>query len=205
MAHKNKYPGVYARWKTLWIRYTDASGKQVRESTELPVGQERAAYAMLKGIQARIRAAARAVEELESDGPILLEAYSLRWAVRRKERGIASASDDETRLKLHVLPFLIDGVPFGAMRLDDVQPLHIRDLVRHLIAVSDPTTKLAPLSIRNIYGMLHTLFVDAKVEGLIVSNPCELPREELPKRRDKDATWRASAVFAHSEVEKVDL
>src|SRR5262245_9164363 len=51
--------------------------------------------------------------------------------------------------------------------------------------------------------MLHTMFVDAKVEGLIVSNPFELPREALPKRRDKNATWRASAVFAASEVESL--
>jgi len=32
---------------------------------------------------------------------------------------------------------------------------------------------------------------------------CELPREALPKRRDKNATWRASAVFVASEVEQL--
>ncbi len=71
------------------------------------------------------------------------------------------------------------------------------------MAVTDPEKKLAPRTIRNIYGMLHTMFVDAKVEGLIVSNPCELPRDALPKRRDKDATWRASAVLVASEVERL--
>ena len=53
MARKNKFPGVYARFNTLWIRYNDASGKQARESTGLPVGQERQAFTMLRQLKAR--------------------------------------------------------------------------------------------------------------------------------------------------------
>jgi hypothetical protein len=63
-----KYPGVYPRRQKLWIRYTDASGKQVRESTQLPLGQERHAYAMLKEIQSRIKATTRIAEEAGIDG-----------------------------------------------------------------------------------------------------------------------------------------
>ena len=203
MARKNKYPGIYARWNTLWMMYRDVDGTLIRESTELPVGKERQANAMLKELKARVAAAKRVADETGVDGPVTLQSYALRWASQRRERGISTARDDETRLKMHVLPYRVDRVPFGTMTIDDVQPVHIRDLVRDLMAVTDPAKKLAPRTIRNIYGMLHTMFVDAKVEGLIVSNPCELPREALPKRRDKDATWRASAVFVASEVEQL--
>ncbi|MGZ4325893.1 MAG: hypothetical protein ACXVV5_28030, partial [Solirubrobacteraceae bacterium] len=45
------------------------------------------------------------------------------------------------------------------------------------------------------------MFVDAKLDELVVSNPCELPRESLPKRVDKDPLWRATAKFTRAEVE----
>ena len=32
-------------------------------------------------------------------------------------------------------------------------------------------------------------------------NPCQLKRGELPKKADKDPTWRAGAVFTRGEVE----
>jgi integrase len=200
---RNPYPGVYARWTRLWISYYDTSGNQIREATPFRVGQERHAFAMLKQVKARLQAQVRAAQDAGTDGPVSMEAYSLRWAARRKERGVSTARDDETRLKLHVLPYQIDYLPLGMMSIDDVQPVHIRNLVRDLMAVTDPDKKLAPRTIRNIYRMLHTMFVDAKVEGLIVSNPCELPRDALPEKRDKDATWRATAVFTAAEVESL--
>ncbi|MGZ5764503.1 MAG: tyrosine-type recombinase/integrase [Usitatibacter sp.] len=83
------------------------------------------------------------------------------------------------------------------MPLEEVRPRHIRDLVRLLKEGGE----LAPRSIRNVYGMLHAMFVDAKLDELVVSNPCELPRESLPKRVDKDPLWRATAKFTRAEVE----
>ena len=50
--------------------------------------------------------------------------------------------------------------------------------------------------------MLHTMFIDARMERLIVANPSELPRDALPKKRDKDPLWRSSA---HSSREEVEL
>ena len=203
MAKRNKYPGVYARWNTLWIRYREADGREVRVSTDLPIGKEREAYAILKEIRARIAAAQAVARELDSDGPVTLAAYAKRWVERRKERGIASARDDGARFRLHINPHRINGLPFGLMPIADVEPLHIRDLVRDLVGEKDPAKKLAPRSIRNLYGMLHTMFIDARMERLIVANPCELPREALPKKRDKDPLWRSSAHFSREEVEQL--
>src|SRR5207248_4084625 len=118
-----------------------------------------------------------------------------RWVERRKARGLLSATDDETRFKLHVNPHPIEGVPLGLMPVSEIEPVHIRDLLRDLMAEKDAKKKLAPRSIRNLYGMLHTLFIDAKMERLIASNPCELPRDALPKRRDLDPLWRSGAHY----------
>jgi len=85
-----------------------------------------------------------------------------------------------------VNPHPIAGIPFGLTPIADIEPVHIRDLIRDLVAERDPEKKLAPRSIRNLYGMLHTMFIDARMERLIMANPCELPREALPKKRDKD-------------------
>lgn len=201
MAKKNRYPGVYARWNTLWIRYRDDDGTEVRESTELPIGHEREAFAILKGIKSQQKATEALSRELDTDGPITLKAYAKRWVARRKERGITSAEHDEARFKLHVNPHPVEGVPFGLMALGDIEPVHVRDLIRDLSAETDLTKKLAPRTIRGIYGMLHTMFIDARMERLVSANPCELPRDALPKKRDKDPLWRSSAHFSREEVE----
>jgi hypothetical protein len=40
---KNRYAGVYVRRQKLWIKYYDAAGEVVRESTGLPIGKEKQA------------------------------------------------------------------------------------------------------------------------------------------------------------------
>jgi len=47
------------------------------------------------------------------------------------------------------------------------------------------------------------MFEDAVAEELIESNPCTLKRGELPRKTDKDPTWRAQAVFTREEVERL--
>jgi integrase len=201
VARKNKYPGVYARWNTLWIQYRDENGEKIRESTGLPLGKEREAHQMLKTVKSRMAAAQKVADELGGEGPVTLQAYAQRWVEKRKARGISSARDELSRFKMHITPHRVDGIPLGLFPLADIEPLHIRDLVRDLMAETNPEKKLAPRTIRNLYGMLHTMFIDARMERLIVANPCELPRDALPKKRDKDPLWRSSAHFSREEVE----
>jgi hypothetical protein len=94
---------------------------------------------------------------------------------QRVSQGLFSAADDHARLRNHALPTI------GDMNLDDVRPRHIRDLVKTLRAAS----KLAPRTIRHVYGALHTMFRDAVVDELIPANPCIMKRGELPKRSTK--------------------
>jgi integrase len=203
MARKNKYPGVYARWNKLWIMYQDENGKLARESSGLPIGKEKEAFAILKEIKARIRASEAAAREMDADGPITLKSYAARWVKRRQERGLSSARDEQARFDRHIVSHFIEGLPFGLMPIGDIEPVHIRDLIRDLVAEKHPDKKLAPRTIRNLYGMLHTMFIDARMERLIAANPCELPRDALPKKRDKDPLWRSSAHFSREEVEQL--
>lgn len=62
---------------------------------------------------------------------------------------------------------------------------------------------LAPRTIRNVYSVCSALFRDAATEGLIEQTPCILSRAQLPKVKDADPTWRATAIFLPAEVESL--
>jgi integrase len=85
------------------------------------------------------------------------------------------------------------------MRLVDVRPKHIRELVLGLRKAG----VLAPRTIRNVYGALHCMFHSATAEELIAATPCVLARGVLPKLVDKDPEWRVTAVFTREEVERI--
>lgn len=79
----------------------------------------------------------------------------------------------------------------------------MRTLVRSLKKkVGQGGDKLAPRTVRHVYGVLHRMFEDAVADELIASNPCAIKRGELPAKIDKDPTWRSRAVFAREEVER---
>jgi integrase len=96
-------------------------------------------------------------------------------------------------LHLHALPQL------GHLKLTDVRPSHLRDLVRSLRAKGT----LAPRSLRHVYGVLHAMFREAVADELIPTSPCVVSPHELPRAVDKDPTWRASAVFQRGELEQL--
>jgi integrase len=131
-------------------------------------------------------------------GPLTVKRYLASWIEDRRLRKVASAGDDETRLKRHALPEL------GELVLSEVRPSHIRTLVRSLKAkVGQGRAQLAPRTARHVYGVLHRMFEDALADELIESNPCAIKRGELAAKIDKDPTWRSGAVFTREEVEQL--
>jgi len=100
---------------------------------------------------------------------------------------------DRGRLRNHVFPHI------GALLLPDVKSRHVRDMVRALRQAGE----LAPRTILNVYGLVHTMFRDALVDEMIESNPCMLHRGELPEKIDKDPEWRMSATYTAREVEQL--
>ena len=85
------------------------------------------------------------------------------------------------------------------MQLDAVKPRHVRDLILELRAEG----KLAPRTIRQVSGLLHTMFKSAAIEEVIDANPVIFERGTLPKKADKDPTWRHRAIYSRDEVEQL--
>src|SRR5262245_6895426 len=96
-----------------------------------------------------------------------LAQYTERWLARRRNRTV---DDDKARLGLHVVPVL------GQVEIDEIRPRHIRELVESLCTAN----KISPKTIRNVYGVLRTLFRDAVIDEIILANPCVLPKGTLP-------------------------
>jgi hypothetical protein len=62
--------------------------------------------------------------------------------------------------------------------------------------------RLAPKTIRNVYGTLHTLFRDALLKELMTIDPCVLPRGALPSPRENVAVRDAQESRASSRARR---
>jgi hypothetical protein len=178
---------IFPRGGKFWLKFKNVAGEWKNKPSEFSLGDEAKANAVLEKTEAKIRARV-AAGETASDGPITVKRYADAWL---KRRTTTTKKDDEGRLK-HALPTV------GALEIGEVRPRHIRELVKRLAA-----TKLAPRTVRHVYGVLHTIFHDTQVDELIDANPCVLKRGDLPKKVDKDPTWRPSAVFTREEGERL--
>lgn len=183
---------IYAKggWLYARLKGIKEAGKWGAKQTKFREGQEAEAL--------RYAVAAQRVLDQKHDvaqrSPQTVAEYAERWLEERKLRGIASWTDDHGRLHNHVLPVL------GHLKLEDVRPRHIRDLVRALRAKDGTPERLAPRTIINIHGVMSTMFRDAVVEELIPANPCVLKHGELPEKVDKDPEWRDKATYLVEEV-----
>jgi integrase len=180
---------IYRRGNKLWLGYIDATGKQRCASTGLEAGHEREAKRVLEKIEARVAAG---IEHGEADlGPVTVARFGERWIKERRQQGLRDVDTDEGRLRKHVLPHL------GTMPLDDVRPKHLIAMVKALRAAG----KLAPRTVYNVYGLVHTLFRDAVIEELIAATPAVLSKNQLGKKVDADPEWRVGALFTRAELE----
>ncbi len=126
-------------------------------------------------------------------------AYAKRWISDRRGRGVRTVSDDETRLKLHVLGCeLATNRAFGQLFIDDVRPIHCRAIIRAAIAKG-----LASRTVRNVSSAAASMFADAVADELLASTPWVIPRREMPRKRDADPAWRALAKFSLEEIRRL--
>ncbi len=177
---------IYARGDKLWARLKDETGKWVARPTPYSVGQEREA-------KRYVTAAQKAIDARTATGasPVLtVRQFATTWLAKRTN---VTASDDRARITNHVAPRI------GSMPIAEVRPRHIDDLI---MALRDEG-KLAPRTIRSISGLLHTLFKRALKEELIAVNPVQMERGILPKKVDKDPTWRHEAIYTRTEAEQL--
>ncbi|MFN0248726.1 MAG: hypothetical protein ACKV2T_17690, partial [Kofleriaceae bacterium] len=207
---------VYARWKTLWLKYRDETGKAVSRSSGYKLGQEAEARGLLAELERRVAEAvvppvvtgARASAAVDQP-PLLVRAaglmvqeYAERW-IKGREGRVESVGDEHGRLKNHVYPRI------GHLLMRDVRPRHIRDFILDLSTAKvrrrgtgkgEGTSKIAPRTVRHVYATLHRMFRSAVIDEEIETNPVVVEKGVLPKNVDKDPSWRASAVFDRPEL-----
>lgn len=126
-----------------------------------------------------------------SRSPTLQESAE-SWMERRKTKGLRNWANDRTHFVHHIYPVL------AAMQIPEIRVRHVRDLVEQLEGKG-----LAPRTILKVYGTLHKFFTDLMVDEVVQHTPCVLTKDQLPKSRDKDPEWRATAVFTREEVELI--
>lgn len=188
---------VYARGGKLWCKLKGLKrpGEWAAKATPYVVGEE--AKAERYAAEAQKALDERHAPASVAGGAIAImptvAAYLARWSADRAAVGIGSAETDRKRLERHAMPQV------GTLRMDEVRPRHIRDMVRALKAAGE----LAPRSILHVFRALHTMFENALVDELVTVNPVVVKPGELPKKRDKDPEWRSQATYAVCEVERL--
>lgn len=206
---------LFARGGILYFDFIDANGKRRQKSSQdkkrgIPgfrVGQEAEAEKALAAIVRRVEAlrelarsgAAGASQPIVSPKGVTIEMY---WNHRLKRRQMdpetaSAAKPNVWHGRDYILPLV------GHHRLDEFRPLHAQAFVAALKAAKreDGAAALAPRTLHTVWAALRGMFRSAVVESLVPSNPCVLERNVLPKKKDRDPTWRRNAVFSREEVE----
>jgi integrase len=178
---------VIRRGDSLYVRlFEPASGKYRTKATGLKAdapGASQKAAAIRDALEAKLAAGC------EIGGGLTVAHWTKQFFDRRTNW---NKSNEEAAYRDHVAPTL------GRMRIDEVRPHHVKAWVRALCAKG-----LAPKTAHNVYGVAFTLFAAAASDELITASPFNRRFDGLPKKRDKDPTFRDKAVFTRSEVERL--
>lgn len=177
---------VYPKDGRLYLR-VKVAGKWKGIPTDFKPGQERQARALLDRLLVKLEAG----KDIAGDaGPVTLARWSAAW-VKERAATISTWKNDESVMRLHVLPTL------GAMRLDEVRPLHLVNLVKQM------RKTLAPKSVHNAYSTVSAMFRDACIADLLPmsASPCILTKHQLGPKTDADPEWRVTALYSLDELE----
>lgn len=185
----DRMTSIIARGNVLYAKLKAIDNTWKRVATPFRKGDEERADAWAKDRQREVDRERARIERLGS-GPLTVSVWASKWLDARTTKTVG---DDRNRIEKHALPRI------GHLLLTEVRPRHLRELVMELRAEG----KLSPKSIREVAGILHTMFKAAVVEELIDANPVVFERGVLPKKQDKDPAWRAQAIFTRAEIEQI--
>jgi integrase len=177
---------LYARKNRWWVAWYENGGRR-QTSTGLLLEDKAKAEAVKRRIEEELAKCAALGEK----SPGTVGAWRKTWLKQRATDGVASVKDDAARLK--------HARELDSLRLEEVTPKHIRELVLRLKREG----RLAPRTVRHVYSTLSLMFRDAVIEGHLRATPCVLRRGDLPAKKDADPTWRDGAVFSRAEVEQL--
>lgn len=178
------YSRTFKSGAPVWYASFMHSGKLVQER----VGTDKRQAEIRERQRKREVAAGTYVLGSSGSRAITFGAYASRWFESRKTR---SKSDDEARIKNHVVPVL------GDRPIDEIA---VQDLLSLVEGLRDGG-KLAPKTIRHIYGLLVTIFRRAVRDRLIASSPCLLEKHELPSPHELSPRSREPGAYTLPEAE----
>lgn len=121
-------------------------------------------------------------------------AYARVWiATQRYE----SAPKDAARIENYLAR-----APLGAVPIGEVRPRHLKAFVAWLQEQTvDGDEEMAPRTVRNIYDVVRRALNSARVDELLLTDPCGPLRGILPTIEDKDPEAREGWEFTRAEVE----
>jgi hypothetical protein len=185
--------GFYRRGQVLWFRFKDVRGAWRSASSGATDIEE--AKRVRRAVERKVVAVRDAGAEA---GPLTVERYATaKWLPGVEKRNRANAMFHRDNLA-HAFPRI------GHLLLEDVRRHHLIDMVRDLQAqrTESGQTTFAPRTVLHVYGSVRVMFRDALVRELVEATPCTLSTRhgELPKKRDKNPTWRQTAIYTKEEV-----
>jgi integrase len=180
-------PCLFLRRGRVWtIVYPGPDGRPRQQATKYRgPEQERSARKALALFTQRLEAGARL--DGGTDGPLTVARWASQWVEGRAAKDVR-VDEYRSRLERHILPHI------GHLRLDKVTPEHVG------LVLAAVRKTLAPRTQRHVYWTMHAMFRKA-VPRLLEVNPCSLDDEDLPRKKDADPEWRATAIFTRAEVE----
>jgi integrase len=179
---------LLARGQRLYAKIQNADGEWKRLRTPFAKGNDLAALEWIRQLEIEVERERNAKGGVV--GPLTVLIYFDRWIAKQTH---ATKKDDDTRIRKHAIPVI------GHLPMRDVRRRHLRDLIMALRDAGD----LAPKTIREVSGALHKMFKSAVTNEVIDSNPVEYDAGVLPKRVDKDPSWRRQAIYTRGEIEQL--
>jgi len=193
--------------KTFTLGWTDPETGEWRQAST-KTRDEKKANKMKRDLERALSKSSKADPIVRPKrGPLVAEAVA-HWLEVRKRRGKSNWPNEEAHMRLHLLPVL------GSAPIREVRVRHMREFVHDLQqkvpgrgkgvdagTTSQEDRRLAPRTVRRIWGTVHKFFQDMTLDEVIPTNPCQVAPDDLPPDVDKDPEWRATALFAVPEVE----
>ena len=197
---------VYKRGNKWWCRIKQAGkwiGKPTPYRVDDPNGKRYAKRVADKAQDLVDRAGGRDAtgDQAVPSGALTVERWAKTFITKRRETHEADPHQyrdwktDEGRLNNHVIPRI------GHLRLEAVRPRDLAEFVHDLRTKSKP--KLAPHTIRNVYGIVAAMFRDAAVAGHIDATPCILDKTELGMDRYVDEDAQAECRYSRDQLESL--
>jgi integrase len=117
----------------------------------------------------------------------------------KSPRAPQNVGDEKKRIEAYVLPRI------GKRAITSITTADIKGIVAELVREG----RLSVRTVLHVYSDTRTMFKAAAAgeNPIIARNPCTLSSKGydggLPKKRDKDPTWRSKATFTHAELRQL--